>query len=262
MVTLSVSRLSVSPSRASCRPTRGGRRYSAVAPVPRYSTLFKRSRLIVEPVAAASPADPYVDQQQLKESGANSNSDNKPVGSQEQNPVATGIIQRLLWSCRNLMLFAVMGSLVMSVLMFLQGIMGVGNSFMAVVKHATAGSFTIEEPDVALACVEILDKFLAGIVTFLFGTGVFELFISPIVFPGEEKRNGVPAQRPVWLHCNGIEELEMRLGKVVITILVVNLMAAAKKVTITQPHHLLFIGGALFLAALAMTVLHWVDSKH
>jgi uncharacterized membrane protein YqhA len=99
-----------------------------------------------------------------------------------------------------------------------------------------------------------------GIVTLIFGIGVYELFINQIDM-GEEK-DGSRTERPQWLHIRGIEDLEMRLGKVVITILVVNLMAAAKKVLPTHPSHLVYIGGALFLAACALTVLHWVDGQH
>lgn len=177
-----------------------------------------------------------------------------------RSTVIDKVFQKLLWSSRNFVLAAVIGSLVMSGLMFLQGLAGVAGCAKEVVQASVGGHFTLEHPDVALACVEILDKFLAGIVTLIFGIGVYELFINQIDM-GEEK-DGSRTERPQWLHIRGIEDLEMRLGKVVITILVVNLMAAAKKVLPTHPSHLVYIGGALFLAACALTVLHWVDGQH
>lgn len=135
---------------------------------------------------------------------------------------------------------------------FFQGTVGVWHCAVAVAKATAAGTITLENPDVALICVEILDKFLAGIVTYIFGTGVFELFIHKMKDDGD-------GDKPQWLHVNGIHDMEMALGKVVITILVVNLLAAAKKVAVTQAHHLVFIAGAVLLSACALSILHWVD---
>jgi hypothetical protein len=44
---------------------------------------------------------------------------------------------------------------------FLQGLAGVAGCVKEVVQASVGGHFTLEHPDVALACVEILDKFLA-----------------------------------------------------------------------------------------------------
>lgn len=100
-------------------------------------------------------------------------------------------------------------------------------------QHTAKGIFTLKDPDGALACIEILDKFLAGIVTFIFGTGIFELFISRLDDAWSSAKNNPSesarhVERPTWLHIHGIDDMEMQPGKVVITILVVNLMAAVK----------------------------------
>lgn len=184
----------------------------------------------------------------------------KPQGTsrKERKEGVDKFLASLLWSCRNFVLAAVAGSLVMSALMFLQGTIGVWHCLVEVARAAASGHFTLDSPDVSLECVEILDKFLAGIVTYIFGTGIFELFINKVDFSQGDKE---AREKPQWLHVEGIEDMEMRLGKVVITILVVNLMAAAKKVAVTQPEHLLYVAGALLLAALALTALHWVDMR-
>mmetsp|Transcript_33062 Transcript_33062/g.93578 ORF Transcript_33062/g.93578 Transcript_33062/m.93578 type:complete len:277 (-) Transcript_33062:236-1066(-) len=173
---------------------------------------------------------------------------------------ADKFLASLLWNARTFVLAAIAGSLVMSALMIFQGVVGVWQCAAAVVQATVAGTITLESPDVALLCVEVLDKFLCGIVTYIFGTGVFELFIHRIDFSDGAK--GDDKEKPSWLHVEGIDDLEMNLGKVVITILVVNLMAAAKKVAITRPQDLTFIGAAVLLAAMALTVLHWADSLH
>ena len=96
-------------------------------------------------------------------------------------------------------------------------------------QHTAKGIFTLKDPDGALACIEILDKFLAGIVTFIFGTGIFELFISRLDDAwSSAKNNPSGVERPTWLHIHGIDDMEMQPGRVVITILVVNVMAAVK----------------------------------
>eukprot|EP00873_Tetraselmis_striata_P006906 jgi/Tetstr1/427170/TSEL_017358.t1 len=237
---------------------------SASEPPPAGCPRRREQRAGMVRPASATPTFPASDDNGgAGDSAAPGNSEGKNAKSAMprlgKSHMVDKFFQRLLWSSRTFVLAAVLGSLVMSGLMFLQGVAGVAECFHSVYAHVLAGHFTIEEPDVALACVEILDKFLAGIVTLIFGIGVYELFINEIDM-GEQKNGEKRTDRPTWLHIGGIEDLEMRLGKVVITILVVNLLAAAKKIAITQAVHLVYIAAALFLAAGALTVLHWADS--
>jgi len=171
------------------------------------------------------------------------------------------LFEHALFSCRYMVLAAVVGSILMSFMLFTCGILQVWGASKVVVASILQHGHIAEAADLSLSSVEAMDMFLTGIVTFIFGTGVYELFLSNIKV-AEQHNQGAEDEKPGWMSVKGIDDLEMRLGKVVITVLIVQLMAVAKSLQVSTPVHMMYMGIAFFLAAAGLSLLTWVEKSH
>ncbi|KAF0903714.1 hypothetical protein E2562_029085 [Oryza meyeriana var. granulata] len=79
-------------------------------------------------------------------------------------------IEKVIYACRFMTFLAIAGSLIGSVPCFLKGCVYVMDAFIEYYLHGGG--------KVILMLVEAIDMFLVGTVMFVFGTGLYELFIS------------------------------------------------------------------------------------
>lgn len=172
------------------------------------------------------------------------------------------LFESTLFSCRFMVIAAVIGSVLMSLMLFTCGILEVWHTFKSVITSILREGRLSHTADLSLSSVEAMDMFLTGIVTFIFGTGVYELFVSDIDVAGEYKSANGKDEKPGWMSVSGIDDLEVRLGKVVITVLIVQIMAVAKSLHVTTPLHMVYMGIAFFLAAAGLSLLTWVEKSH
>mmetsp|Transcript_6954 Transcript_6954/g.42527 ORF Transcript_6954/g.42527 Transcript_6954/m.42527 type:complete len:246 (+) Transcript_6954:657-1394(+) len=172
------------------------------------------------------------------------------------------MFEHALFSCRYMVLAAVVGSILMSLMLFTCGILQVWEASKVVVLSIFQHGHIAEAADLSLSSVEAMDLFLTGIVTFIFGTGVYELFLSNIKVAEQSNQKQQQEEKPGWMSVKGIDDLEMRLGKVVITVLIVQLMAVAKSLQVSTPVHMMYMGIAFFLAAAGLSLLTWVEKAH
>jgi uncharacterized membrane protein YqhA len=95
--------------------------------------------------------------------------------------------------------------------------------------------------------------------------GLYELFISKmhIADPDDDPEAHARAHkggfnighRPAWLALDGLGDLKHRTGAVIIMVMVVNIFEHSKKMAVTDPVHLLYLGGAALLSAAAISLM-------
>ncbi|KAG6552722.1 hypothetical protein Mapa_005669 [Marchantia paleacea] len=180
-----------------------------------------------------------------------------------------GAIERAIFDCRFLTLFGVVGSLLGSMLCFLQGSMFVLHSFKEFVR---AYIHNIRSSQVILYLVEAVDVYLMGTVMLIFGMGLYELFVSSLEVPGAPATGkGLRGsnlfglftlqERPKWLEIRSLDELKTKLGHVIVMILLVGMFEKSKRVPIHSGVDLLCFAGSILLASSCLYLLSMLHSN-
>ena len=111
--------------------------------------------------------------------------------------------------------------------------------------------------ELVTAAVGALDRFLLGMVCLVFGLGSFELFLSRTKF------NQGDLQKPAWLRISSIDDLEHKVGQIIVAIMVVNLLEMSLHMSYHKPLELVYAAACALLSAGALAVLHWSHAnKH
>ena len=95
--------------------------------------------------------------------------------------------------------------------------------------------------------------------------GLYELFISkmhiadpeedPVAHARAHKGGFNIGHRPAWLALDGLGDLKHRTGAVIIMVMVVNVFEHSKKMAITAPLELVYLGAAALLSAMAVSLM-------
>ncbi len=167
------------------------------------------------------------------------------------------IFESALYNCRFMVLFAVFGSVVASLTLFLRGtieiIQGV-NSFIAILNRFQPTP--ADDKNVILAFIPAIDNYLFATVLLIFSMGIYELFISKI----DPSWKG-PQTRPNWLKIEGLDDLKMHVSEVVIMILVISFFQESFSMTLSNPVDLPLFGGGIVLVAGALWITHDIMSR-
>lgn len=166
------------------------------------------------------------------------------------------IFETFLFNCRFLVLFAVIGSLVASLVMFLKGtvevIQGI-NSFRPMIQFAATHD---DDKSIILAFIPAIDSYLFATILLIFAMGYYELFISKID-PSCRKTES----RPRWLIIRNLDDLKNLISDVVITVLIINFFKLAYTLTLNSQFDLLILGGGIFLVAATLLLTHYIIKK-
>jgi uncharacterized protein (TIGR00645 family) len=156
------------------------------------------------------------------------------------------IFESILFSCRFLALFAVIGSVVAALVLFVNGSLEIVQGVEGLV-HA-ANYFVPTDADdktVILSFIPAIDNYLFAMVLLIFSMGVYELFISKID-PSLRK----PFSRPNWLNIKNLDDLKTQISEVVVMILIINFFKFAYTAPLAAPLDLVYLaGGILFISA-------------
>ncbi len=167
---------------------------------------------------------------------------------------ALNALEAFLWRSRFLVILAVLASLVMTL-----SLMMVAIADTASLAKAAFHYFASEVPDeahgkasaqVVAYAVRSVDGFLLATVMFIFGIGLYDLFIRRI----QQSRGSARYSRI--MEIRNLEDLKSRLGKVIILILVVKLFEHMLAVPIERALDVLLMGGAVLLMAAALFISH------
>lgn len=163
--------------------------------------------------------------------------------------------EKALFSSRFLTLFAVVGSLVSAVVLFIYGTMNVYMAFKGFLERPLA-----HDPEdlsqLLTVFVSSVDVYLFAMVLIIYGMGVYELFISKMD-PVETKLD----TRPSWLRITSIDDLKSSLGKVILMVLIVSVFEHSLNIGFDKSVDLLYGSIAVVLVALALYVTH-LSNKH
>jgi uncharacterized membrane protein YqhA len=170
---------------------------------------------------------------------------------------------QVIYSCRFMTFFGIIGSLMGSVICFLKGCVYVFNSF-------TSGNI-LGGGKVITMLIEAIDVYLIGTVMLVFGMGLYELFISNLDIAKTSSSHGSNLfglfrlrERPKWLEIKSVNELKTKLGHVIVTVLLIGLFENSKKVAINTTTDLLCFAASILLSSgclFLLSKLHYPSSK-
>lgn len=150
----------------------------------------------------------------------------------------------LLFNSRYLTIFAVIGSLLSALVLFIRGSEVVLRGILDFVS-SFGKSLQGDYEKLIEAFVSSVDIYLFAMVLIIFGMGIYELFINKID-PVEKKVDS----RPSWLQISSIDELKSSLGKVILMVLIVSFFKHSLDIEYTSSVDLLYLSiGILLLAA-------------
>lgn len=153
-----------------------------------------------------------------------------------------------LYFSRYLTLFAVVGSLLAAVALFIRGSVVVAYGLIDFFN-----SFSVEGTEdyekLLAAFVSSVDIFLFAMVLIIFGMGIYELFINKID-PVERKADA----RPSWLQISSIDELKSSLGKVILMVLIVSFFKHSLDVPFNSAKDLLLLSLGVVLIAVSLFI--------
>jgi uncharacterized membrane protein YqhA len=158
-------------------------------------------------------------------------------------------IEKFIYSCRFMTFLAIGGSLLGSVPCFLKGCVYVMDAFLEYYLHGGA--------KVTVVLVQAIDMFLVGTVMFVFGTGLYELFISNTDNSYGSNLFGLfklPG-RPKWLVMDSVNDLKTKLGHVIVMVLLVGIFDKSWRVTITSCTDLLCFAASIFFSSACLYLL-------
>jgi len=122
------------------------------------------------------------------------------------------MLRRILVGSRYLVLIAVIGAFLASVVLLIYGGLTVVSIMFETVTHAT---FTANgSKHLAVECIEVIDLFLLATVLYIVALGLYELFID--------------ASLPLlpWLVITNLDDLKAKLTGVIIVLLAVTFLAS------------------------------------
>jgi len=163
--------------------------------------------------------------------------------------------EKMLYLSRFLSLFAVVGSLVSAIVLFVFGTMNVYVAFKNFLNNPTGANHS-DLASLLTVFVSSVDVYLFAMVLIIFGMGVYELFISKMD-PVETKFD----TRPSWLRITSIDDLKSSLGKVILMVLIVSVFEHSLSIDYDKSVDLVYGSVAVVLVALALYVTHLSNHK-
>jgi len=163
--------------------------------------------------------------------------------------------ETLLFGLRFVTFFAVIGSMLASVVLFIKSSMQVYEGLKFFVLHFNSNESHDLEHLVA-QFVSSIDGYLFAMILIIFSMGIYELFINKI-----DPVNRKLDKRPSWLQINSIDELKTALGKVILMILIVSFFEHSLSIKYESVIDLLFLGVGILLISSALFLTH-IHIKH
>jgi uncharacterized protein (TIGR00645 family) len=157
-----------------------------------------------------------------------------------------------LYSCRFLVLFAVLGTMVAAGILFLKGTVEIIQGVTGFFRHVDfIGQTVSDDKTVILAFIPAIDNYLFATVLLIFSMGIYELFVSKI-----DPSMKTPDSRPNWLNIENLDDLKTHISEVVIMILIINLFEYAFTIPLSKPVDLLSFAGSILVVAATLYISH------
>ena len=161
--------------------------------------------------------------------------------------IVENIFESFLFNARFITLFAVLGALFSSVIMFIKGTMKIASIAVIFWNQITGTQDVATSSDTLVALfVSSVDIYLFATVLLIFSMGLYELFISKI------PASRLPESRPHWLKVSSLDDLKSSLGKVILMILIVWFFEQSLIIEYKTALDLLCLGVAILLVSGAL----------
>ncbi len=170
-----------------------------------------------------------------------------------------GIVERVfewgLWNSRFFVLFAVIFSMLGGMVLFIVASVDIWDVvklvFHTYTSHAHPEHF---HEDIVGGLIGAVDLYLMAIVMFIFGFGLYELFISEI----DIAQKG--ASKILEIHS--LDELKDKLAKVIVMVLVVSFFKRILHTQFAGAEEMLYFAGSILALSLGLYFMHKGGGKH
>jgi len=160
------------------------------------------------------------------------------------------IFERVLWSTRFFVLLAVIFSMLGGIALFIVASVDVWNVVVEVynvfVNHQHPEHF---HEEIVSGLIGAIDLYLMAIVLFIFGFGLYELFISEIDIAKNSAASKI-------LEIHSLDELKDKLAKVIVMVLVVSFFQRVLHTEYNGAVEMLYFSGSIFGLSIALYFLH------
>lgn len=156
--------------------------------------------------------------------------------------------EELLYLSRYFAIASVVGAIVSSFILFIQGFGLIVRGLIGFFRDPSAKYEILFEQ-----LVSSVDVFLFALVLIIFGVGVYELFIANVDPEDKPKES-----RPTWLKISSVDDLKSSLGKVILMVLIVSFFKHVLEIDSEHwsPISLLYLAIGILLIAWALYLTH------
>ncbi|KAL6295773.1 hypothetical protein ACE6H2_003915 [Prunus campanulata] len=181
----------------------------------------------------------------------------KPKPSRQQIQM---FIERGIIDCRFFTLLAVAGSLLGSVLCFVEGCFIVLESYF---QYFHALSHKTDQGHMVHLLIEAIDMFLVGTAMLIFGVGLYAMFVGSKAVKekgprfSESNLFGLFYMKapPAWVDMKSVSQAKSKVGHAVVMILQVGLLDKFKSIPLVTPLDLACFAGAVLLSSAGIFIL-------
>jgi len=160
------------------------------------------------------------------------------------------IFEAILWNTRFFVLLAVIFSMIGGIALFIIASVDIFNAFGTVINtylnHLHPEHF---HENIVSALIGAVDLYLIAIVMFIFGFGLYELFISEIDIAQNSSSSQI-------LEIHSLDELKDKLAKVIIMVLVVNFFQRVLHTTYNGALEMVYFSISILALSLGLYFLH------
>jgi len=160
------------------------------------------------------------------------------------------VFERALWSTRFFVLLAVIFSMLGGISLFIVASVDVWSVvtevFNVYVNHLHPEHF---HEEIVSGLIGAVDLYLMAIVLFIFGFGLYELFISEI----DVAKNSAASKI---LEIHSLDELKDKLAKVIVMVLVVSFFQRVLHTEYNGAMEMLYFAGSILGLSIALYFLH------
>ncbi|KAF1873200.1 hypothetical protein Lal_00016338 [Lupinus albus] len=169
------------------------------------------------------------------------------------------LIERAIIDCRFFTFFGVAGTLLGSILCFIEGFFLVTESY----KHYFHTlSHSLDQGHLVHLLIEAIDMFLIGTALLIFGVSLYVMFVRPRVAEKESWPCGsnllglfYMKTAPRWVGVKSIEEVKSKIGHAVMMILQVGVLEKLKDIPLVTGLDLACFAAAVFTSSASIFVL-------
>jgi len=167
------------------------------------------------------------------------------------------LFENILWNTRFFVLLAVIFSMIGGISLFLVASSDIWHVAVVVYNVYINGAHPQNFHEMLVGdLIGAIDLYLMAIVMFIFGFGLYELFISEI---DVAQKSGGSSRI---LEINSLDELKDKLAKVIVMVLIVSFFKRVLHTNFSGAVEMLYFSISIFALALALYFMHKGGSSH